>query len=210
MHQNHNKIVFRSLCESDLPALGAVVRQTWELDKFTSSKASARMAQLYLRLLLLAQTYTCVAEQNGIAVGLIVVQDKRHLRLHLNWQRALLCDFIAVLRQGQMQKLMKMQAITQKADRIMYKRAGKRYEAELVFFIVDNHCRGLGVGKALYQRAVRYMRRRGVQNFYLYTDTLCNYGFYDAQGMRQNGRIDEEKFPYRNHAVSFFLYDKEL
>ena len=59
------------------------------------------------------------------------------------------------------------------------------YDGELVFFVVSRTCRGRGVGKTLFQSAMEYMRSQKISSFYLFTDTSCNYGFYEHQGMQQ-------------------------
>ena len=54
---------------------------------------------------------------------------------------------------------------------------------ELTLFAVDSSARGTGVGTALYQAYIRYLREHGRTDFYLYTDSLCTYGFYEKRGM---------------------------
>ncbi len=204
------RIRFRSFRVSDTPALAAAICSTWQMDAFTSKETSRRLAGLYLRLCLHAHSYACVAEQNGIPLGIVVVQDKRKLRLHLAQSASILKDVPWLFFDKGIPKLFCMQKATAEANAKMYKAAGKCYEAELVFFVLDEKSRGLGVGKALFRRALHFMRRRGIQNFFLYTDTLCNYGFYDAQGMRRAQYLKIPSFPYRNIPVTFFLYDMVL
>ena len=52
------------------------------------------------------------------------------------------------------------------------------------------------------------MEQEQIRNFYLFTDTSCNYGFYESQGMR---RCCEKKLSLQigkeKQEMTFFLYD---
>ncbi len=205
-----NTLKFRSFQKEDASALSAIINRTWELERFSSPKTATLASELYLSLCLNAQTYTCVAEKDGMPLGLIVVQDKRHFHLRLRQKTSLFFKGIALLGQKDFRALLKMQQSTLSADKKLYQNTGRSYDAELVFFVLSENSRGLGIGKALFQRALGYMQRRHIRNFYLYTDSLCNFGFYDAQKMRLHGHIEKPMFPYRKHPVSFFLYDMDL
>ena len=56
-----NKVLFRELKDSDIPALEDVVRKTWDYDKFATPKAAKRLAEAYLSTCLSDQTYTPVS-----------------------------------------------------------------------------------------------------------------------------------------------------
>ena len=52
------------------------------------------------------------------------------------------------------------------------------------------------------------MRSQKIQSFYLFTDTSCNYGFYEHQGMKcrqkKKHHFDVNGLPGE---MTFFLYD---
>ena len=71
--------------------------------------------------------------------------------------------------------------------------------------------RGKGVGKQLYQRFLQYLKKEHLDSFYLYTDTSCNYGFYEHQGMVR--RCEKEHIFTVNQQrskMTFFIYDCEI
>ena len=93
-------------------------------------------------------------------------------------------------------------------DRELLRESGKNYPAELALFVVSPSCRGQGVGKALFQAALDYTGQQKLDEIYLFTDTSCNYGFYEHQGMRR--RCEKEHlFHINGKAAStrFFIYD---
>ena len=82
------------------------------------------------------------------------------------------------------------------------------YDGELAFFAVSKTCRGMGIGKALFQKAMEYMRSQSIGSFYLFTDTSCNCGFYEHQGMqRKAGQMYSMKMGELTENFEFFLYD---
>ncbi len=76
-------------------------------------------------------------------------------------------------------------------------------------FLVSKESRGLGVGKALISQTFDYMKDFNVESLYLYTDTRCNYGFYDSQNFK---RLNEKKvyFDSLNDSLDIFLYSYKL
>ena len=72
-------------------------------------------------------------------------------------------------------------------------------------FIVSKESRGLGIGKKLLSYLFEYMKSREVNSMYLYTDTRCNYKFYDSQNFKC---LSEKEliFDSINEKLDVFLY----
>lgn len=77
----------------------------------------------------------------------------------------------------------------------------------LTLFAVDENCRGFGVGKALLSGFLKYLKEQEVRHIYLYTDTTCNYGFYEHQDFK---RLEEQTLKLTRNGETFqmdvFLY----
>ena len=92
----------------------------------------------------------------------------------------------------------------------LYKQTNKNYDAELSFFAVSRDYQGLGIGKALFQQFNDYLKENNINNLYLYTDTYCNYKFYEHFGMHKN-KEKHFSIPFtKKYDIDFYLYDKEL
>lgn len=95
-------------------------------------------------------------------------------------------------------------------DQQLLKENHRSYPAELALFAVSPICRGKGIGKQLFQAAMNYMKQENLNEFYLFTDTSCNYGFYEHQGMK---RCCEKKHIFQvagqNAEMRFFIYEGE-
>lgn len=62
--------------------------------------------------------------------------------------------------------------------------------AELRLLIVSKDCKGMGLGRLLLRRAADILRENGLNGLFFYTDTDCNFGFYDHLGARRVGYKD--------------------
>ena len=90
-------------------------------------------------------------------------------------------------------------------DDKLLKQVQTNFDCELAFFVVDANQQGLGIGKKLYKQFLNYMASEDLNTFYLFTDTTCNYAFYEHQGL---DRLAEEKLdvPQLQDNMHFFLY----
>ena len=76
---------------------------------------------------------------------------------------------------------------------------------------MDASCRGKGIGKKLFQSAMNYINDEKLKEFYLFTDTSCNYGFYEHQGMVR--RCEKEhvfNIEGQTAKMKFFIYDYNI
>lgn len=87
----------------------------------------------------------------------------------------------------------------------------QHFDGELVFLAVSSACRGLGVGKTLVNNLMNYFEIEAVHSIYLYTDTKCNYRFYDSQGF---GCLEEKKVNLTLNSkaedLHIFLYGRNI
>ncbi|RSX54499.1 GNAT family N-acetyltransferase [Bifidobacterium samirii] len=70
-----------------------------------------------------------------------------------------------------------------RVDARLLRDAGRSYAAEVTLFLVGPCMRGRGVGGRLFARMMRSFRACGVRDYFLYTDTSCDVGFYDRRGL---------------------------
>lgn len=57
--------------------------------------------------------------------------------------------------------------------------------AEIVLFIVSPEMRGKGVGRRLFDHMLSYFRAIGAGGYFLFTDSSCNVGFYEHNGLKR-------------------------
>ncbi len=86
-----------------------------------------------------------------------------------------------------------------------------RYQGEIKLFIVSPDQQGLHIGTGLLERAFEYFREQEASRIYLFTDTDCNYGYYDHKGFLQAGTKESVlKLPDGARYLTIFLYEYDL
>lgn len=200
-------IYYRPIEKRDYESLEKLIIHTWGYEKFCSPKTARRMARLYLTSCLMEQTFTCVALRKEEAIGIIMCNDtsqSRRTRIKYVWRMLLPTLAMACTKEGR--RISKMFSNFYQIDKDLLKQSGEKYDGTLAFFALRNDQRGTGIGKALWMRGLDYMRKQRISRFYLYTDTTCNYGFYEHHGMKRICEQTVSLKPYYDNAMNFFLY----
>lgn len=201
-------LTFRTYQNADAPYLAQIIRKTWQYDRFCSPKTAQRMARLYLLSCLAGQTFNQVAVLDGVPVGVIMGRDKRQ-KPSRRFSLRLAGAELAMLGSKEGRAVSKAFANIDAVDDDLLRGRGREYEGELRFFAVAGQCRGTGIGKALFTRLTAYMEAQGIPRFYLYTDSSCNYGFYERQGMTRCGERTYSVPIGVENQMQFYLYEYE-
>ena len=202
------KMLLRETADGDRAALEKIVRETWRFDEFCKPRTAARLAKAYLAACLNEQTCSLTAVLDNEPVGVVMgcARGSRRLRFG-TWLRAAALRLKLLLSADGRQADVFI-TDSERADRELLKKAAFDYDGELSFFAVAPKMRGRGVGKALYAAMLRYFKRAGVRSFYVFTDTECDFGFYERQGLRRRCeklltlQLDEGLL-----RTMFYLYD---
>lgn len=206
-----SKVIYRKLKKGDFKELEEIIKETWEYEKFADKKTAGKLARAYLFSCLANQTYSLAAEKDGEAVGIILGKKEDHYRCPVSYkirQFISVCS-LAVTDRGR--HLMKFYGDIDTIYEKLYSRCNKRYGGEVALFAVKKECRGLGIGKQLFERMEAYMRTEKINDIYLYTDTSCNYGFYEHQGMlRKQEEKQKAEINGKKIEIMHYLYDKKL
>lgn len=82
----------------------------------------------------------------------------------------------------------------------------KKLEKEIVFEDYNK-----SHSEKLFAKAKEYMKSDGMNDFYLFTDTTCNFGFYEHNGMTRRGEKREKvEVDGQMADMKFFIYDFNL
>lgn len=202
------QITYRPYAPRDFKALSDIINITWGHEKSYSLTTAVRLSNAYLRLCLTEQTFAQVALYNEKPIEVIMGNSFRtshktlKYRLHAGW--ALL--MLSLTAEGR-----RAWHFYEEIDQIYEKllsRQTRDYEGELTFLAIHPGYRGLGIGKELYRRFSGYMNSENIQHFYVFTDTTCNYGFYEGQKMLLCG-TEEVTLPVNGSPEQFlfFIYE---
>lgn len=200
-------IILRELHKSDREKLESLICEEWNYEKYCCPQVAAKFARVYLNSCLAEQTYTQVAIIDNVPVGIVMVKNLKVHKCPLAIRLQLLLSTISLYLSKEGRKIAKIYECEDVADKELLMQCKKEYQGELSYFIVSPKYRGKRIGKLLFQKAIDYIYSQKISEFFLFTDTNCNYSFYEHLGMKSKC-IKDYDFGEYNHSkkVSFFIY----
>lgn len=202
------EIQFREYQKQDFDTLKNIIRETWNYDKFSTPKTASKLAKVFLSSCLTNYTFSRIAMIDGEVVGIILVKDIEKHRCPFTYRMKQIGAIVSLYLSKEGRSISKIFGNVNGIDKQLLKESSKTYPAELALFAVSSSCRGKGIGKKLFQSALDYINKQKLNEFYLFTDTSCNYGFYEHQGMSR--RCEKEhifNIDGQIAKMNFFIYD---
>lgn len=204
----NTQILLRTYRKEDEASLTGIIREAWHYDELCTPETAAKLAKVFLYSCLANQTYTQVAEVEGKAAGVIMAKDIRSHRCPFAFRFRQVLSVISLFLSREGRQTARIFQSVSSIDKALSERSRKDYGGEVAFFAVASEYRGMHIGTLLFEQMLSYMKREDIRRFFLYTDTSCNYGFYESHGMR---RAAEEKETFnikgKRAEMTFFLYD---
>jgi len=164
-----NEIIYREIKKDDYETVKSIINESFGLYRYIDNeKVLKNLLKLYLQSCLAEKTFSCVAEKDVVLYNSITTLKAIQYKSNISDYRNMHHIYHKLL-------------------------AGREAEFDgvLTLFAVTEDCRGLGVGKKLLSNLCDYLRNHNTKHIYLYTDSTCNYGFYDSQGFE---RLAEKSF----------------
>lgn len=206
-----NELSFRAYQKEDAQAIESMIREAWHYDDLCSSKTAGTLAKVFLSSCLCNQTYTQVALLQDQPIGVIMAKNSHIHHCPLAYRLKQLYALLSLLITKEGRKVMRVFSSVNHIDQDLLKECTDDYQGELAFFVISQKARGKGVGNQLFQSALHYMQSQNINSFYLYTDTSCNYGFYEHQGLQRRCQKDTSfLIEQRKASMTFYLYDYQL
>lgn len=202
------EIILREFQTEDATEIQQMIAKAWYYNDFCNPKTARKLAKVFLSSCLANQTYTQVAVWKGVPVGVIMAKNSKIHSCPMKYRikQALAIAEVYLSREGR--KVSKIFSGVSEIDRQLLEKRKKEYQGELSFFVVSASARGKGIGKKLFDTALDYMKSQNISKFYLFTDTSCNYGFYEHQGMVRRWEKSRTFMVKEQEAdMTFFLYD---
>lgn len=216
------EVTLRSAQTADYPALHALNRGAWfKSDYIAYPEATNAYVDLDLNSSLSNASMATVAEVDGQIAGVILASADSEPKYGRMLMQSTIDAAATIHAQGQeiadyFYDRMKVES-EYDAQLLEKAQANTEYDGRIVLFIMDPEFQGLGIGSKLFQAAKDYFEATNVQNYYLFTDSSCNYPFYDYKGMHRAGSLTFnqsglfEQFDGTESAepFEFFIYDNQ-
>lgn len=180
-------VTYRPYRESDAAQVKPMLNEAFHIHRYTGGAGGVLESALefYLRDVLTKSTWSQVAVIDGRVVGIVTGRFKGQDWLAGRWKNRLRlwAHTAKIVATGwrHFATLRQQFGFTTAYAKLRHA-ASETYGdlgAELTVFVVDSSTRGTGVGKGLYGAFREQLRQAGGDDFYLYTDTLCSFGFYE-------------------------------
>lgn len=201
-----NTVVYRPLEKCDYPEIKKLIGEAFGIETYVKDKNQLdKVLNIYLQECITSSTYSNVAIKDNKVIGLILgsVDGQRKIsKLHnrisylTNMVKII---FAAIGKKGNLSEFSKLTD----AYKELIKGRENLFQGCVQLFIVSKESRGLGIGKTLLGELFKYMKSYNVEKLYLYTDSNCNYGFYDSQGFT---RLGERDIYFDNGAMRLDVY----
>lgn len=213
-----SQVVLRPASADDMPATLELVRRAWHDEAGMDLRTSKLAAQVDGLGCLSRRTFMRIADIDGREAGFIAAADLRHPRTDWNLRQGAERARGALRHSERGRMILRWFAAFADCDARLIRDAelaGRRYQGEVALFIVDRDFRGHGVGRMLFDSAIDYFAGIGVEDFFLFTDTTCDFGFYEHRGLTRRcervasvssdgSRVPE---PGDTRRISMFVYD---
>ncbi|PEI85214.1 GNAT family N-acetyltransferase [Bacillus pseudomycoides] len=208
-----DKVIYRSLVKEDYESVKELIGEAFGFTEFIKDKKFLdSILNIYLQSCILGSSFSKVAEKNNKIIGVILgdsKKDKNRLKKAYNTLSLAYTMLKVFMTNKENKKFIKEFSEVQDTYKELIQGKEDDFQGCIQLFIVSGESRGLGVGKALMKHLFHYMKSMDVKSLYLYTDTRCNYGFYDSQNFE---RINEKEIDFDSMKANFnvFLYCYEF
>ncbi|MGL4736945.1 MAG: GNAT family N-acetyltransferase [Cellulosilyticaceae bacterium] len=213
-----NPVIYRPIRKSDYDSIKAIISEAFGFHKWIDNPSFLdAVLSLYLHNCMSKSTFNRVAIKNGEVIGVILGSIPEICPKKITRHHNLAClphlMKLAFLPKAERKKASTFRQIDKIYEELI---SGKEshFQGSIDLFAVSEKARGLGLGKALMSQLLDYMHSHEVRDLYLYTDTICNYGFYESQGWR---RLASQQMQLPTHhevtmpsILDVFLYSYRL
>lgn len=184
------EVNIRNFEKNDINSLSNIICHTWGFDSSFSPHLAYLMGRLYLADSLCKSNFSKVAVVNGNIAGFIAVRAENLKKGTFGQKLFMLKCLFPTLFNIEAWQAFKIFSDIDKLNNKMYQSAEYDFDGEVTLFVMDESLRGLGIGKKLYKEAMEFFKKQNVKNYFVFTDTTCNYGFYEHEGAK---RLKEEE-----------------
>lgn len=186
-------ISYRDYEESHRESAKKIISAAFGLNKYCSGETLSVYEDTDIASCLLDSTFGRVAEDDGRVVGVILgnaacdVTPEIHRRTAGDLEKC-----FSKLRCRDPRGGLNFHKMNEAYDIML---SGREYDGTISTFAVLDDYKRKGIGSRLFDDLQAYQREKGVKKTYVFTDELCNYGFYDSRGFK---RVAEGKVEWKN------------
>ncbi len=208
-----SKVKYRLIKKEDYKSISKLIEEAFHLSDLISDKSLLTIfTKKYLYDCLSEATYIEVAELNNQVVGVIMGKaDSKYSYLkHSNYYAQVMMQQFKIFLHPSKKELSSYNDLLTIYDEF-YEKHKEKFDGVLTLFAVNETCRGYGIGKQLLKDLMSYLEESQVKRIYLFTDSTCNYGFYEYHDFN---RLEEKPITFNTSdqpkTMSVYFYERLL
>ena len=205
-------IIYRKINKKDFEYIKHMMNKNFYLYEYIEDERVLQpFLNSYLYSCLAEKTFSMVAEKNRKVVGVILGNSKKQYRVYktiLNNTKFFYYTLLTAIKAKAYKTDIKQYKGILQIYKGLMKETNKDFDGVLTLFVISKECQGLGIGKKLLSYFFEYEKQNDVKNIYVYTDSKCNYKFYDSQGFIKLNKGTFNVKTIKNHFdLHIFLYE---
>ena len=188
-----SEIIIRDITSEDMPAIKDVVREVWEWEDASEDDAVIdACVAIYFAPIVHDATFGRVALLDGKVVGVIFGALDGDPPSYKHLLEDLTPHILLMMQAQECDRLGMCEYMTKQAGAYKALIAGieDEYDGALDFLALSNAAQGKGIGKRLWLALKEHMQARNTSKVYLYSDSECNFGFYESQGFARRNKVN--------------------
>lgn len=207
-----SKVLYRPFEETDFDSIATILQDCWHTNE-NSEVYNFLEACDDLAHCLSVSTFSQVALVDDAPRGIVLARTGQpDPTWTQRWNEASR-DFFTQMRTIDKDALARYEqfiSLTGNIDKDLLRTSGIDGSSEITLLAVDHNTQGLGIGSVLLDAAADHIASQGYTQTFLYTDTDCDWKFYERRGLRRavahRATRDERKFVPRE----MYLYRLRL
>ena len=207
-----SRVTYRPFEDDDFNEIAKILQKTWYPKAMTPGYGFLQACYDLARCLSLS-TYSQVALIDDHPCGIVLARgSKPHPRFTARWTMAAE-DLAYQLRLSEpeaAQEYLQMNEAVDQTNSHMHAQTELPQVNEITLLIVDSSAQNLGIGSVLLDAATNYLIDHDATQAYLYTDTDCNWRFYEHRGFKRIGTHRTSRNDRKTMPRELYLYGANL
>ena len=206
-----NQVIIRDVEEKDFAEIKEIINKTWGFEELFESEEGLETALgIYFNQVLYGNSFGKAAILNDKVVGVIFAFANGEIpkyRIMMDDSTEYILTLINLSENERSAINEYMGKLDSTYEELLEGKADF-YDGTLDFLILSEEARGLKIGKRFWDEVESYFKKCNAKSIYVFTDTMCNFGFYEHMGFsRQNQKSIEFIFDDKKAELDVFLYD---
>ena len=204
-------VSYHQVTEEDFDELALLLSNQWATPEIKNNPIAMKHSGLMsLFFFMVHHTFTCVAEDEGKVIGLLICTDVKKRPLDMKYAKLLIGEVAFMICNPETRDDGLAWGEYTKIAKDLEERVAGGIDAEAELFIVAPEYRGQGIGKKMFRSMVQFFKMTGTKTFFLHTDTACTYQFYDRIGMKRIGSQETDIKSGDIDGIEMYIYAADV